>query len=424
MQATRYTHPVTIFFLTLPYGISNGFVSVTLPFLLVQHRFSVATAAAITAVGISANLWRFLWAPFTDLALTLHKWYNIGVILCAATLIALMFIPLKASSAMLLTVMIFVSQVAATLVVSPVGAFMAQTVAEDKKGRAGAGFQAGNLGGITFGGAGIWLATHFSYAIATIVLTLTIMLCMLALRFVPKTERVEHGAIGQKLRIMFRDIRAMFTSRLALFTMISLLFPIAGGAASFIWSSVGPDWHVGPDAISLSTGALSGLATIVGCAIAGPIADKLGAWWVFLGASVLMGLSTLMMIVLPLTPLPFWIGVLAYSVISGIGNTGFSAVILRAIGTELAATRYAFMSSLGNIPVVYMTALDGSLHDTYRIQGMLWGETLAGLGAAAIFAVGLKVFHILKEKAPAAEPALVAEQTMAPTPLNDTEYRR
>ncbi|HEX3385976.1 MAG TPA: hypothetical protein VHS53_12340, partial [Mucilaginibacter sp.] len=96
--------------------------------------------------------------------------------------------------------------------------------------------------------------------------------------------------------------------------------------------------------------------------------------------------------------------------ISGIGNTGFSAVILRAIGTELAATRYAFMSSLGNIPVVYMTALDGSLHDTYRIQGMLWGETLAGLGAALIFTVGLKVFNILRAKTLLVEPVVITEQ--------------
>jgi len=410
-QATRYTHPVTIFFLTLPYGISVAFVSVTLPFLLVHHGFSVAAAATITAVGVLPNILYFLWAPFIDLTLTLHKWYIINVVLCAITLLSLLFIPLKPASATIVATMVFISQLAAAFVRIPISAVMAQTVAEEKKGRASAGFQAGNLGGMTFGGAGIWLTTHFSYSVATIALTLMILLCMVALRFVPKTERVEHGDVGQKLKIMFRDIRVMFTSRLALFTMIALLFPIAGGAACFIWSSVGADWHVGPDAVSLSTGTLSGLATIVGCAIAGPAADKIGAWWVFLGASVLMGLSTLMMIVLPLTPLPFWIGVLTYSITSGFGNTGFSAVILRAIGTELSATRYAFMSSLGNIPVAYMTALDGRLHDAYRIHGMLWAETLAGLGTAFIFAICLKTLNILRAKAPAVEPVIVMEQT-------------
>jgi hypothetical protein len=57
------TTPGTFFLLVLPYGISNGFVSITLPFILTQAGFSVAIAASVVAVGLSANLWRFLWGP-------------------------------------------------------------------------------------------------------------------------------------------------------------------------------------------------------------------------------------------------------------------------------------------------------------------------------------------------------------------------
>ncbi|HEY5124229.1 MAG TPA: hypothetical protein VIK14_10885, partial [Ignavibacteria bacterium] len=71
-------NPFTFLFLVLPYGVSNGFVYVTLPFLLTKHGFSVAAAASITALGLSANIWRFLWSPMTDLSLSLHKWYLIG----------------------------------------------------------------------------------------------------------------------------------------------------------------------------------------------------------------------------------------------------------------------------------------------------------------------------------------------------------
>lgn len=53
--------PFIFFFLVLPYGISSGFVSITLPFVLTRAGFSVATAASIVAIGVSANLWRFLW---------------------------------------------------------------------------------------------------------------------------------------------------------------------------------------------------------------------------------------------------------------------------------------------------------------------------------------------------------------------------
>ena len=69
MHDRESTHPFVFFFLVLPYGISSGFVSITLPFVLVSAGFSVALAASIAAVGVAANLWRFLWGPVADLTL-------------------------------------------------------------------------------------------------------------------------------------------------------------------------------------------------------------------------------------------------------------------------------------------------------------------------------------------------------------------
>jgi hypothetical protein len=41
MRERDSTNPVTFFFLVLQYGISNGFVSITLPFILTRAGFSV-----------------------------------------------------------------------------------------------------------------------------------------------------------------------------------------------------------------------------------------------------------------------------------------------------------------------------------------------------------------------------------------------
>lgn len=59
MRHRESTAPVTFLALVLPYGISGGFISVTLPFILVREGYSVAAAGAIAALGVSANLWRF-----------------------------------------------------------------------------------------------------------------------------------------------------------------------------------------------------------------------------------------------------------------------------------------------------------------------------------------------------------------------------
>src|SRR5437879_10739953 len=92
MRDRESTHPFVFFFLVLPYGISSGFVSITLPFVLTRVGFSVALAASIVAVGVSANLWRFLWGPVADLTFTARCWYLFGLGTLAAMLLFLTFL--------------------------------------------------------------------------------------------------------------------------------------------------------------------------------------------------------------------------------------------------------------------------------------------------------------------------------------------
>lgn len=198
------TEPFIILFLVLPYGVSSGFASVTLPFVLIQHGFSVAATASITALGLSANIWRFVWAPLTDLTLSLHKWYLIGISFCAATLLLLCVIPLNNNTAGILTAAVFISQLAATFVVAPVGGFMAKTVTEEKKGRAGGWYQAGNLGGMGIGGGiGIWLSTHYTYQIAGIILSIAMLTCAAALYFVPQVFAETEKKLKDRFKLMF-----------------------------------------------------------------------------------------------------------------------------------------------------------------------------------------------------------------------------
>ena len=132
MRKPGSTAPITFFFLVLPYGISSGVHSITLPFVLTQAGFSVASAASIVAIGVSANLWRFLWGPVADLTLTARRWYLIGLATAAGTLAILALVPLHPKEAGFLMVVVFVSQVAGTLIVLPVGGLMAHTVGEGR----------------------------------------------------------------------------------------------------------------------------------------------------------------------------------------------------------------------------------------------------------------------------------------------------
>jgi hypothetical protein len=68
----------------------------------------------------------------------------------------------------------------------------------------------------------------------------------------------------------------------------------------------------------------------------------------------------------------------------------FSAVVLFAIGRGAASTKYATLSSLGNLPVVYMTAIDSWVHDRFGSGWMLATDAWSGV---VCIVVALVVLH-------------------------------
>jgi MFS family permease len=373
------------FFLVLPYGISAGFVSVTLPFVLTRAGFSVAASAAIVAVGISANLWRFLWGPVADLTLTLKHWYLIGVAACAATLLAICVVPLRPDAPGQLSAVVFIATVAATFVVLPLGGILAHTVDDARKGRASGWYQAGNLGGMgAGGGAGVWLAHHATLIAAGAALAGAIALCAAALVFVPDVRPDPGQTMRGRFRSIGRDFADLVRSPIAIFVMVMVSSPIGSGAASGLWSAVAPDWRASPDEVALVTGVLSACASAGGCLLGGWLCDRVGLWWSFFSAGAVMALTTVAMAAAPRTPVSYETGVVAYAIWTGWAYAAYVAVLMFVVQRGAASTKYATLASLGNLPTTYMTAFDGWAHDKYGSSGMLNAE--AALGAASVVA--------------------------------------
>ena len=389
------TAPFVFFFLVLPYGMSSGFVSITLPFILTRTGFSVATAASIVAIGVSANLWRFLWGPIADLTLSARRWYLLGLSTAAATLLLLGLIPLNQNAVGVLMTVVFISQVAGTLIVLPVGGLMAHTVAEVAKGRAAGWYQAGNLGGNGIGGGvGVWLAAHLSKEVAGEILALAMLASAVAIYFASDARVVTTETFGERMRILWRDILSILKAAIPLFTVVLVCSPIGAGAMNNVWSAVAPDWHASPDRVALVSGILNGVVSAIGCIIGGWVADRVGRWWSYFGSGVFIALVAIVLAIAPRTPSAFAAGVLAYALFCGMAYAAFSAVILLAIGRGAASTKYAALSSLGNLPVVYMTALDGWVHDKYGTLWMLHFDALSG-----VVCVVIAIFVLQKIKA-------------------------
>jgi MFS family permease len=383
--------PLVYFFLVLPWGISTGFLAVTLPFVLSKLGWSVTAIAALVAIGSSSNLWRFAWSPVVDLTLSTRAWYLLGLV-SAATAIAT-FGALPPREGWLFTGLVFLSQVAGTLIVLPVAGMIAHTVQDTAKGRASGWYQAGNLGGVGIGGGiGVWLATHSTYALAYIVLALTMLACGIALRWVPNVRAVRGESVVVRLRELGRDFKMLIRSRGTLLVVVLVASPIGVGGASQLWSAIASDWQASPNTVALVTGTLAGVVSVVGSVIGGWLCDRAGRFRVFFGSGMLLVAAAVVIAAVPHTRNAYCVGVLVYALLMGASYGAFTAIVLFAVGKGAASGKYAIVASLGNLPVVYMTALNGWAYDYWNASGMLYFEATITTLAIALGLVGL---HLL-----------------------------
>lgn len=387
-----FVSPWVFIFLLLPAGISVGFACITLPFVLSEKNIPVATIGYITAIGASANLYRFLWAPVVDTTLSLKKWFLSGGLISALAMAAFLLIPVEKENISVIIILTFISQVAATFIMAPVSAYMAKSVKQEEKGRAAGWFQAGNLGGMGLGGgAGIWLNQHYNFTCSVLGLSLLSLISMVIIFKMPEIKATRETNLYRQLRAIGTDMRDLLKTPLALFAIFLVLSPIGSGAGSNLWSSIAGEWKVSADNVALVTGTLSGIAGILGCLAGGWITDRFSRWCSYFGGGVLAALVTLAMATSAFVPLCYNTGVLGYAFAIGIVNAGFSGLLLHALGTKgLVSTKYSMMSSIGNLPVVYMTALDGWIHDKYGTGAMLLGESVIGIFFVAVFLLILK----------------------------------
>jgi len=391
MQQQSFTKPHYIFFIVMASGISQGFFQFTFPYLLTQKGFSDSYTSDILALGLTANICRFLWGPFIDLSLSLKKWFWISTFSCIVTLMWLCIIPYNVKETLWIWIVAFLSQIAATFVLAPVSGLMAKRIDVNKKSTASGWFQAGNFGGIAFGGGlGLWLAAHYNIFTSGIVLSIISLLFSLIIFKIDDVPHSKEKTIKIELAEMAKDIFTMIKIPIVLFIILLICLPIGTGAFINLLTAVAKDWHVGVNTIALVTGVLFSFVSAVGSVAGGFITHRLGNWKSYLGFGTIYAIVCGGMAAFPYIPIVYIIGVLVYAFVIGMMNAVFTSTLLFASGKKNAATKFSVLVSLGNLPFVYMTAVDGWVHDKHSSKYMLLNEAALCLLSVLICIIILK----------------------------------
>ena len=381
-------HPVVFLVLILPYGVMAGYLTVTIVYLLTQAGVPVEAAATLVALSYIPHTWKFLWAPIPDTTLSRKTWYLLAAAVSALGIYATGIIPAAVESLPLLTGVVLIANVAVTFLGMSVESLMAYASPDHAKGRAAGWFQAGNLGGQGLGGgAGLWMAQDFSAPwMAGAVLAAMCLTCCVATRFVSEPQRMPRAPkYYQTLAGVVRDLWRVARSRRGFLGLLICFLPIGTGAASNLWSAVADDWHASAQTVALVTGVLSGIVSAAGCLVGGYACDRMNRKSAYALYGVLMAASAVAMALAPRSEPMYVAFTLLYAFISGLTYAGFSAVALEAIGRGAAATKYNLFASLSNIPIGYMTWVDGWAAARWGVGGMLYVEALVGVLALFLF---------------------------------------
>lgn len=389
----KSVHPFLFTILILPMGVSTGYVSVTLGYLLSQAGVSVDKIAALVGATLLPHIFKFVWAPLVDTTLSFKRWYWIASIISSLGIIATGILPLEESSLPQLTVIILLCNFGVTFLCMATEGLMAYDVPEELKGRAGGFFQAGNLGGVGLGGGlGLILAQRLREPwMVGVALGVICLACCLALVFFkdPKST-IKEEEIGKTYENLFKDVWDTIKTKSGLLALLLCFLTLGTGAAGNLWASVATDWQASADTVALITGVVGGLLSAVGCMLGGWICDRTNSR----NAYLLFGLAAAACVVgmgyAPRTEIMFILWTSLYSIATGLSYAGFTAFTLEAIGKGAAATKYNIFAALSNSPAYFMTYIVGIAYTHYGVRSMLNTE--------AAFAVGAIVFFILAQK--------------------------
>ncbi len=371
-----------------PFGISGGYVSVTLAFLLGRAGLSTIAITTIIAASIWVQTWKVLWAPVIDTVGNPKLWYGLGAAGIGATILAMSVLPATAGGLPTLTILAVVSSAASTLVSMSSEIFMAQCVPPGMRGRASGWSQAGNLGGVGVGGGiGLVLAQHVAKAwVSGAVLAAICLACWGCMRFVPPVHRTRVArSYWTDLKEVARDVRDVARSRIGYLALIVMVLPIASGAAP--WAAIAGEWTADADLVALVNGVVGGLVSAAGALVGGYLCDRMSPKRAYCLFGLLAGVVAVAMAWSARSPSAFVVFVLGYNAMVGCGFAAYSAVVLEAIGRRSAATNFNLMASLSNVPIALMTSFDGWSHDRFGTNAMLYGELALPAATIAAFAV-------------------------------------
>jgi MFS transporter, PAT family, beta-lactamase induction signal transducer AmpG len=399
-SAREHNSPWLFGILGAPNGLANAIIVILMPYLLRKQGVAVDRIAEIVALASIPNVWYFLYSPVVDLGLRRRTWILLAA--CGAGLCSAAAIQLTPTSLSGVTVMLFIAGAVGSLISSANGALLT-FLPPSVRGRASGWYQAGNLGAGTIGGGlAIWLADRLTLPLLAVASCALIVLPATAAVLVEEAKPVRR-ALAPLFADLFRDLQEVLRSRRVWLGMIFFLSPVSSAAVGNLISGLGPDYRAPASEVMWISGIAGGLLSALGSFFGGFVCDRMNRMIAYAVAGGLSAIFAAYLALAPATPWTYGLGYSGYAVAAGFGYAVFTALVLDVLGPRrhAAGTAYSLLAASGNVPILYMTWLDGVAYKQGAVKGLMGMDAVAnGVFALLLLVVAHYARGVLQ---PAAE---------------------
>ena len=366
-------------------GIIQGGV---LAYLMSRQGMSSGSQSHLIGLLALPTSLYFLWSPLTDFLVRRRTWLLAGA-LASAVLMAAAFREQNLASTTAVVLM-FLSACCGQLVVSSCGGMMGAMRSERPRRVAGSFYQGGSL---AFGAGAvsvlIWLSARVGRDVLAWVAAALVAIPALFALAAPEQQVIAEAHVGETVRRIWSEFKATFLRWGAVPYTICMLFPIATGAAVGLLTGIADKYGVNGDHVAWMNGLGGAVLMAAGSLAATLIPARFRAPVAYLTVGLVNSITLGVLWLGPLRPATYYLGVTLYLFTIGTSYSMFTAVVLEFMGQsgKSGSGRYSIINSLGNVPVIYMLALDGWGTDRWGARGLAGTEAVAGGVGAALLLV-------------------------------------
>jgi len=361
--------------------------------LLRARGVSVERIDAISAIAFSPTFWAFLLCPILDVRFSKRSY---AIFFATIGAVCLGTATLLTAHLTAFTVVLSVGCAATVIFGNAHQGWMPDVMDAIHYSHVGATSNVANLGAAgAFAAWTVFLVRHLPPATAATLLAVTILAPTAMLFFIPLPPLPTRGA-AEVFRTFFRDLYAVCRRRDCVIGLVCFAAPTACFALTNSFSSLGSDFHATENQVT----AINGTGVAVICS-AGCLA---GIWFcnrflrrnVYIGTGFLSAAVALFLLKAPHTFGWYAGGVLAYNLFQGVNYTAFSSFCYEIVGpaNPLAATQISLLAAAANLPISYMTFIEGRVHTAHGLGGMLLLDAITTLIVGTTLMLALRRFGV------------------------------